>query len=840
MVCRALLSMTICTATMFPAAGFGADPGVITLRGSGPLLSKSAVSKVGGDLVRLHAEYQAHRNSPAARASVFKSANPLVRVAQNSVAIDTAAEGDPQVLAADLRALGAERVTVFGRQVSVRLPVAAIPALRALPSLRLARPAYAITQTGSVTSQGDASMRAEVARATYGVDGSGVLVGTISDSYDCNGGAADGVASGDLPSGVMVLEEANCEGNIDEGRAMMELIHDVAPGAGLAFHTGFLGIANFAQGILDLAAAGAKVINDDLLYFAEPMFQDGIIAQAVDTVKAGGVAYFSSSGNQGRQSYESVSRFGGRLTVTIGGTTRTYQAHDFDPGPGMDICQEMTVPAFATVIVPVQWDEPFFSVSGAPGSASNLDVFLTNADCDRILSDIFTGDPSVGIDDNLGGDAVEVVGFLNFSFSPSTINLVVGKEVGPAPGRLKTVVLGGTIDEHRTRSGPSYGHANTRGAMGVGAAYYLRTPAFGVNPPLIEIFSSAGGTPILFDTRGNRLATAEVRQQPSITAPDGTDTTFFGDDRDGNGLPNFSGTSAAAPHAAAVAALMKQRNPSLTPTATYAALKATAIDMDDPLTPGFDTGFDFASGFGLIQADAALAAVQPPRGSVQFSSATYSVNEGTATASITLTRTGGSFGAASVKLSTANGTATAGSDYTARVNVTVSWSDGDAATKTVSVPISNDAADEADETVNLSLNAATGASLGAPAGAVLTIVDNDDAVSDPSVSFETLTAEPSVAENVGSYKARVVLSRSQTQALTVRFTYAGSAKRKSDYTAPDSITIAAGQTSANLSIKVINDTRKEPAERVVVNLVKPSNAQLGGVRTRTLTITAND
>ncbi|MGH8473188.1 MAG: S8 family serine peptidase, partial [Gammaproteobacteria bacterium] len=95
-------------------------------------------------------------------------------------------------------------------------------------------------------------------------------------------------------------------------------------------------------------------------------------------------------------------------------------------------------------------------------------------------------------------------------------------------------------------------------------------------------------------------------------APDGADTTFFGGDTDGTGFPNFFGTSAAAPHAAGVAALMKDLVSSLTPDATYAALKATAIDMDDPQTGGFDTGFDFGTGFGLIQADAALGELAPP------------------------------------------------------------------------------------------------------------------------------------------------------------------------------------------------------------------------------------
>lgn len=107
-----------------------------------------------------------------------------------------------------------------------------------------------------------------------------------------------------------------------------------------------------------------------------------------------------------------------------------------------------------------------------------------------------------------------------------------------------------------------------------------------------------------------RLASSETRLQPAITAPDGVDTPFFGgSDPDATSFPNFFGTSAAAPHAAGVAALMFQLKPTLSPDSLYAAIKASAIDMDDPSTGGFDVGFDFATGAGLIQADAALTRV---------------------------------------------------------------------------------------------------------------------------------------------------------------------------------------------------------------------------------------
>ncbi|MDQ3776293.1 MAG: S8 family serine peptidase [Pseudomonadota bacterium] len=470
--------------------------------------------------------------------------------------------------------------------------------------VELARPAYAATQVGDVTSQGVAAMRADIGRTAFVVDGTGVMVGTLSDSYDCLGGAAAGVASGELPAGVTVLDELSpCTEATDEGRGMMEIIHDVAPGASQAFHTAFEGQASFAQGIIDLANAGAKLINDDVIYFAEPFYQDGIIAQAVDTVKGMGVAYFSSAGNEDRKAYESPLPCERRV---FRHRLRAARGARFRSGCRCRYCQQITIPVGRTLTQVYQWDEPFFSVSGAPGSASDMDIVLTNVACEALVA----GSAA----DNVGGDPFEVFGFTNGG-PVTTFGVRILRLACPNPGLMKTVNVGSgsiTIDQFDTKNGASWAHSAALGGLGVGAADYRDTPAFGRDLPLVETFSSAGGTPILFDTAGDRLATPEVRQQPDITAPDGADTSFFGSDTDGTGFPNFFGTSAAAPHAAGVAALMKDLVSTLTPDATYAALKATAMDMDDPSTGGFDTGFDFGTGFGLIQADAALGEVAPP------------------------------------------------------------------------------------------------------------------------------------------------------------------------------------------------------------------------------------
>lgn len=466
---------------------------------------------------------------------------------------------------------------------------------------------------GLTTSQGDVAMNADIARELFNVDGSGVLIGVLSDSFNNLGLAESDVASGDLPSGIQVLQDYP-EGGSDEGRALMQLIHDVAPGANFLFHTPYQSLSpyesqvEYANAILKLADAGARIIVSDVAIPFEPMFQDGIIAQTIDSVTsrpgASSVSYFAAAGNENRRSYESPFNPSGVIDPISGG-----EFHDFDPGPGVDTFQSITIPSGAGLLLPFQWDSPFFSVSGGAGSPNDLDIFLYDSSGTNVLAS--------STESNINQDPAEFLSFLNEG-STGEFNLAISKKGGPDPGLMKYVAAGGgrdfKINEFDTASSTIFGNRNAKGAIAVGAASYLETPAFGVDPAQLRLFSSAGGTPILFDTDGNRLLCPEVREQPGIVAPDGGNTTFFGDDipEDADDFPNFPGTSASVAHAAAVAALLLQADPSLSSTHIYNILQATALDMDDSSTPEFDVGFDFVTGYGLIQADRALSLVEEP------------------------------------------------------------------------------------------------------------------------------------------------------------------------------------------------------------------------------------
>jgi len=565
-------------------------------KGTGPM------AKADTALRRLVGEFLAYRGDPAQ----FTPGNPHLQYARGRVVIDAVATGDPARLMDDLRRLGLTNAAQSGPIVSGLIPIGAIQRMVQLDSLRAVQASWQpMTNAGLVTSEGVFVMGADLVPQT----GLGSTVGILSNSFDHLGDASLDQANGDLPAAVNILDDSGNCGSIiipapcsDEGRAMAQLAHDVAPGAGIAFHTALGGQANFAQGIRDLAAAGSDIIADDIIYFAEPMFQDGIVAQAIDDVVAGGAAYFSAAGNSARASYESAFSGSGEILYvdTLFGRVFRGELHDFNSDPSIvDWKQGLTIPAGATIFVTLQWDQPSSAVSPGSGSQSDVDIYLSSGNA--ILAS--------SIDDNVAsGVPLEILNYTNSSSVAQNVDLLIAHFSGPESTLMKYVMFGGlnvTI-EYATNSGTTYGHANAAGAEAVGATFYQQTPQYdpGLSQPILEWFSSAGGVPILFNRNGQPLPTPEIRQKPGIVGPDGANTTFFVVDSgtDPDDWPNFFGTSAATPHAAGVAALMREANPAATPADIYSALEATALDMNDP-------GFDFDSGYGFISAPDAVAAV---------------------------------------------------------------------------------------------------------------------------------------------------------------------------------------------------------------------------------------
>jgi Ca2+-binding RTX toxin-like protein len=462
---------------------------------------------------------------------------------------------------------------------------------------------------GKVTTEGDRAMRSKIARQRFNVDGTGITIGVISDSFNAYGEAELDVLDGDLPGQrnpngdrqpVRVLSDVSDFRFVsDEGRAMLQIIHDVAPGAKLLFHASGENETQFAQSIQALTQAGADIIVDDIGFPSSATFQDGVAAQAANRAVDQGIVYFAAAGNDSDRAYESPFRPG--ATFTYRGST--YEAQDFDAGAGVDVFQNIRLPKnrdrSTALSLIFSWDQPIGQV------ANDMEIFL-------LENPQLPGAGGKGVENAI----VTQYGFdtpakqLNYSSrSAQTVYLVIARRVdpgAPTPGLVKWSSFANGADSNiqfeyvneggARGSSTIFGQPNAKGAIAVGAVNVDQTPAFGVAVPQLATFSSQGKTPILFDQRGDRLAEPEVRQKPEITAPSGVSTTVDNPFTRGIDFSPFSGTSAAAPHAAAVAALILQRaggRKSLTPTQVLATLQNTGI------APSGDAG-------GFIQADAAV------------------------------------------------------------------------------------------------------------------------------------------------------------------------------------------------------------------------------------------
>jgi hypothetical protein len=540
--------------------------------------------------------YEAYSNRPAGQnfsIGDVPSANGRVFLNDGRVSISVRANGGVGALNGQLAGIGMQGARISGDQVTGWLGVDKIDDLMGLASVRSAAwNVSPITNVGRVTSQADVGLRANIARATYGVNGAGVRIGVISDSYNSLGGASAGVRSGDLPANVVVLSDAI---GTDEGRGMIELIHDLAPGAEVYFHSVGNTPSDMASAMERLAAAGCNIIVDDVSFYSEPFFQDGIIAQTTDRLSNQGVVMIGSAGNGGAQSFEDNFRPSGQfiedffppgsgddvLRAAIG----TGELMDFNPGSAVDIIQPVV--SGGSVLF-LQWDNSFASATqGRVGAVHDYDVLVVDADGALI---------NLSFDRNVvTGDAFEIV-----SIPEEAAGILIVNRTG-ANNFLKYHWRGpfNAFEFTNSQIGHSTvsGNHQAAGLIAVGAAFY-NNPAS--NP---ESFTSLGTVKIFFDTEGNRVTTT-YRNKPQVTGIDGTNTTFFGgSDIEGDGFPNFFGTSAAAPHVAAVAALMKQAAPNATPRQIRIALERTAQDMGP-------VGYDFFTGFGLVRADAAIAFLQ--------------------------------------------------------------------------------------------------------------------------------------------------------------------------------------------------------------------------------------
>lgn len=227
--------------------------------------------------------------------------------------------------------------------------------------------------------------------------------------------------------------------------------------------------------------------------------------------------------------------------------------------------------------------------------------------------------------------------------------------------------------------------------------------------------------------------------------------------------------------------------------------------------------------------------LDPPAPSISITRAATSGDESQATAlAIKLS-------AASTKTVTVNyslsGTAATNIDYTIKPVSSLNFVPGQTSRNITIAPI-DDSADEADETVVLTISSVTNATLGTQRTHTRTIIDNDVA---PTVSAAFTRATASGDESQPTTLA-VKLSAASSQTVTVNYTVSGTATSSSDYSLKPTgpLSFAPGQTTRNITITPADDTTDETDETVVLTLASATNATLGSQRTHTRTIADND
>ena len=562
----------------------------------------------------------------------------------------------PNDLPGQLESMGIELRYLSADRRWARVSLTASSSLNALASAEWVQQAnYApppITRRGEARSRAGVALRSEVLAADLTVDGSDQHIGILSDSFahtadvrDANTTPAAGESgvlrgskpqdSGDLPASVRILydgdrDASNALTGTDEGAAMAELIYDIAPGAELSFHSAGGSRREFAGGIEALCNSGASVVVDDVLFLSESSYQDDLPALAASTCVEQGVAYLSALGNDGDKAHRFVYRDSdsnvdnaGTLAVPDGSDLHNWSSN------GVDRFMAIRLPAFASTYVVLNWNQPNASVNSRNGAQIDLNLYaITSPQLDALDSGN-TGfyASSTNTQGRTGvpfGDAVEFV-LLETGATSQTFYLAIDHFDGsqgdipqqtgvPLEFRLLYTGTTPTSIEYAFNGPSAWGHATANGTAAVAAVPWWESPQYeperftttAIDP---EPFNSVGGQlSVQFDSSGNYLSSS--RRTPQFASIDGNNTTFLGSpsssvagiDGEPDGYPNFFGTSAAAPNAAAVFALLLEAFPNATPEQLIAATQDSAIDVTGR---GASVGVDDVTGSGLMDARAA-------------------------------------------------------------------------------------------------------------------------------------------------------------------------------------------------------------------------------------------
>jgi hypothetical protein len=484
------------------------------------------------------------------------------------------ADADASAAARRVASLGGavERLRDDLSIVQASVPIERLLDLAADPAvLHVRLPDYGLSQRGLRRTEGDVILEAARLRNTFGPIGTGVTVAVISDGVR---GLPGSQTTGDLPA--VDIETCNVVANSDplslgaEGTAMLEIIHDLAPGARLWYgNYGNLTSLDFMAAI-DCLSEHVDVIVDDIAWFNQGPYDGSSAISRHTTARLNDPlrpirAYFTSAGNFANKHYSE------RFEPCESGNRHRFAAtaRTLDPqGIGPRCSNPLRLGAGATAFIFVQWDDP----RGA--SCNDYDIRLLKHDSNEVLAS--SANPQTCLQ-----DPTETIIWRNESSSQVTVDLIIERR-GAAQPRTFDVFVGGALPAFYTPAGSIPAQADAAGGVIAVGAIDARDPGHAN----AQLYSSRG------PTRDGRL-------KPEIVAVDCVSITGAG----GFTVP-FCGTSAAAPHVAAIAALLLSCNRALLagesgddPQGDRAVLLTVLLNTAlDRGAPGPDNTF----GYGLV------------------------------------------------------------------------------------------------------------------------------------------------------------------------------------------------------------------------------------------------
>jgi hypothetical protein len=601
------------------------------------------------------------------------------------------------------------------------LPASSIERVENLAFVRyVGLPSYGITNAGGVDSQGDHILQADLTRTALNVDGTGVRVGVISSGIagvfatgctsSCSATAMvpSPINLGDLPAaigtrnGAGILTSASggitamsfrtdgdLEDTIDgsggaEGTAMLEIVHDLAPGASLYFANAETSL-QFEQAV-DALASKTDVVVDDISWFTPPY--DGTSSVSSNTSDALNNnaypirAYFTDAGNWAQDHYQGL-----YTDSLINGTPFTGEAGDLHlfqgtmgvvvPAPGVTTDNGsygkvpfdpvIAIPPGQSISVYLAWNDPELA------STNDYDLFLVPLSCAGIANNQPIQPCSIsgqalekGVDPQTGvQNPAEQLSWMNSTGSTATVGIIIENVGNAAQAKTFDLFVNGygakkSAPNHNfnTESGSVAAENDAiGGVVTVGAINQAQC----ANPEsctgLLEVYSSQGPTgltpqsmtgtmkpdlvavdQVCVDGAGGFNSTAPASMCPP-SQPTGYTPVLFG------------GTSAAAPHSAAVAALALETYPCLlandqviTPANARTKLRTALTSTAHPIPAYFEAVPNSIEGAGLVDSYDATISLIPPVNALSSS----------ATGTTPITASAVSNGGASVAISPAN------------------------------------------------------------------------------------------------------------------------------------------------------------------------------------------